>query len=190
MALVIKSEDDMKEDTEINDNNTFTLCTTGTIVGATVSALVYSAIQTTGELTASATSTGINLTGEMIALGADYIAGSMAGNTVRAFTHTAGALTGPAIKTTSQTAALGFSVLAGTMSALTTSLIIYGTKEIVSYTSKVTGDYKEILAKKVQYPVESDDILMPLENELLLLENIDECNLFDSQQKDGETTIN
>jgi hypothetical protein len=176
MAVSLNSEIDFDNTDDSKKNNTFTLCTTGTIVGATVSALVYSAIQTTGEITASVASTGINLAGETIALGTDYVVGVSAGNTVRALAHTTGALTAPTIKSTSQTAALGVSVLAGTMSAITTSLVIYGTKELITYTSKITEKYKETLAKKIQYPVESDGEILELENEPMLLLTESESN--------------
>jgi hypothetical protein len=167
MAIVIK--DNNSDIIEKENSTNLTVCTTGTIIGATVSAIVYSTVQTTGELTASVATSGINLTGEAIALGTDYLAGSVTGNTVRALTHTASALTAPTIRSTSQAVALGLSVLAGTMTALTTSLFIYGTKEVINYTSNITEKYKETLARKVQYPVESSENIIELEDEPLLL---------------------
>lgn len=69
----------------------------GTVIGATVSALIYSAISTTGDLTASATSTGIDIAGTVLGYGTELVAGSIAAGTVRGMAKTYSSVAGPAI---------------------------------------------------------------------------------------------
>jgi hypothetical protein len=137
---------------------------TGTIIGATVSAVVYSAISTTGDITASVTRAGIGVTGEIVAKGAEYVVGPIIGDTIRVFSTATGAVIEPTIKTTSRTAAVGISLLAGAGVALTTSIAIYGAKELFAYLEKYTESYKQKIAQQIQYPVEiEDDVCIFLE---------------------------
>ena len=147
----------VNENDNIPKNNTMTMCSTGTIIGATVSAIVYSAISTTGDVTASITRTGIGVTGEIVAKGVEYVVGPIVGDTIRVFSTATGAVVEPTIKTTSRTTAAGLSILAGASAALTTSIAIYGAKELFTYLEKYTEGYKRKLAQQVQYPVEMDD---------------------------------
>jgi hypothetical protein len=131
-----------------------TMNATGGIIGATVSALVYSAITTTGDIAASVTSSGISLTGEAIALGTEYIAGTMAGNSVRVATRTTSAIAGPTISTSSRTVAAGVALISGAVAAITTSLVIYGAHQAGSYLYSCTEKYKQKVAEKIQYPMD------------------------------------
>ncbi len=131
-----------------------TMNATGGIIGATVSALVYSAITTTGDIAASVTSSGISLTGEAIALGTEYIAGTMAGNSVRVATRTTSAIAGPTISTSSRTVAAGVALISGAVAAVTTSLVIYGAHQAGSYLYSCTEKYKQKVAEKIQYPID------------------------------------
>jgi hypothetical protein len=101
-----------------------TLPAAGTVIAATVTAIVYTTLSTTGEIAAAAAGTGIELTGSVLALGTDYIAGTLAGNTVRNMAKTYGAVTRPAISQGSKLGALGLSVLAGTVAAVTTTAVV------------------------------------------------------------------
>ncbi len=137
-----------------SDIFTMTIGATGGIVGATVSALVYSAITTTGDIAASVTSSGISLTGEAIALGTEYVAGTMAGNSVRVAAKTTSAIAGPTISTSSRTVAAGVALISGAVAAITTSLVMYGTQQAGSYLYSCTEKYKQKVAEKIQYPVD------------------------------------
>jgi hypothetical protein len=134
-----------------------TISAPGTIVGATVSAIVYTTLTTTGEIAASATGTGIELAGNVIAYGTELVAGSLAANTVRSFAKTYGAVAKPAIVNTSRLGALGISVLAGTGAAMTTSALVYGGKQAASYIYSYVQDYKKKVASKIQYPVTTEE---------------------------------
>ncbi len=137
-----------------SDIFTMTIGATGGIVGATVSALVYSAITTTGDIAASVTSSGISLTGEAIALGTEYVAGTMAGNSVRVAAKTTSTIVGPTISTSSRTVAAGVALISGAVAAITTSLIMYSTQQAGSYLYSCTEKYKQKVAEKIQYPVD------------------------------------
>lgn len=137
-----------------SDIFTMTVSATGGIVGATVSALVYSAIVSTGDIAASVTSSGISLTGEAIAFSTEYIAGTMAGNTVRVAARTTSAIAGPTISTSSRTVAAGIALISGAIAAVTTSLVVYGTQQAGSYLYSCTEKYKQKVAEKIQYPVD------------------------------------
>ncbi len=151
------------------DDNTFTMtmCTAGGIVGATVSALVYNTITATGDITASITQSGIDITGDLLASGTEYIGGTIAANTVRAISKTSSMLAGPAIQSTSRSAATGLSILLGGISAITTSAVIYGGKKIGEYIKYKSDEYKENIIKRVQYPMitEEDIELIEFDNE-------------------------
>jgi hypothetical protein len=142
----------------MTDTFKVTICATGTLVGATVSALVYSTLATTGDLTASLASSSISTGGELVAKGAELIAGPIAGSTIRAFTKTGSTLVKPAIENSSRTTAAGVSVLAGAGAALTTSAIIYGTKGLGNLIYKYTTEYiVPTVMTKIQYPIEAKD---------------------------------
>jgi hypothetical protein len=159
----------------MSDNYTLSICTAGTIVGASVSAIVYSAIYTAGEITGSLTSSGISISGQIVAKGADYVVGSITGDAIRGFSSATSAVAGPTISSTSRTAAAGISVIAGAGAALTTSAVIYGAKEAYAYIQR----YKEKVAQQVQYPVPCDDsaVLLLEDNSVLLLTNEPEIEL-------------
>jgi hypothetical protein len=150
---------------EKKDTLYLTLSAPGTIVGATVSALVYTTLSTTGEIAAAATSTGIELTGNILAYGTELAAGSLPAATVRAAAKTYGALAKPTISNASRLGALGISVLAGTGAALATSAIVYGGKYAGSYLYSCIEDYKQKVAKKIQYPIPSNENLLVIEED-------------------------
>jgi hypothetical protein len=135
----------------------FTMSATGTVVGATVSALVYTALSTGGELAATATGTGIELAGAAIGYGADLAIGSAAGSTVRALANGYSAVARPAISSTSKLGAAGISVLAGAGAALTTNALVYGGKKVGSYLYSRVEDYKYRVATKVQHETPLDE---------------------------------
>lgn len=165
----------------MGDAYSVTISAPGTLVGATVSALVYTTLITTGEFAASATGTGIELTGSALAYGTEMIAGSGAGSTVRALSRTYSAIAKPAIANGSRLGALGISLLAGTGAAVTTSALLYGGKRAGSYlyscmeqaqraiTNKVE-DYKTAIATKIQQPVETDNKILLIEDDIQIIE--------------------
>jgi hypothetical protein len=142
----------------MTDTFKVTICATGTLVGATVSALVYSTLATTGDLTASLASSGISSGGELLAKGAELIAGPIAGSTVRAFTKTGSTLVKPAIENSSRTTAIGLSALAGAGAAIGTSAVIYGAKGLSNLIYKYTTEYiVPTVMTKIQHPIEAKD---------------------------------
>ena len=151
-----------------------TMNATGGIIGATVSALVYSAITTTGDIAASVTSSGISLTGEAIALGTEYIAGTMAGNSVRVATRTTSAIAGPTISTSSRTVAAGVALISGAVAAVTTSLVIYGAHQAGSYLYSCTEKYKQKVAEKIQYPMDISEFEKGTVEELISFDDENE----------------
>jgi hypothetical protein len=163
----------------MSDNYTLSICTAGTIVGASVSAVVYSVIYTAGEISSSIASSGISITGQIIAKGTDYVVGSTTGDVIRGFSSATSAVAGPTISSTSRTAAAGISVIAGAGAALTTSAVIYGAKEAYSYIQR----YKEKVAQQIQYPVPIDDssVILLEDNSILLLTNEQEIELKELQ---------
>lgn len=166
---------------DVNDKNEtyyFTLSAPGTFVGATVSAIVYTTLSTTGEIAAAATGSGIEIGGNILAYGTELAIGSIPAHTVRMAAKTYGAVARPAISNTSRLGALGISVLAGTGAAFTTSAVIYGSKRAVNYLYSCIEDYKLKVAQKIQHPI---PIIEPIEliqiddnNEILLLDDIKE----------------
>jgi hypothetical protein len=122
---------------------TFSVPASATLIGTTVTAVVYSVITTTGELTASATSTGIDLTGTVLGYGTELVAGSIAGNTVRGIAKTYSILAKPAITNSSRIGALGISVIAGTGATLATAALVNGSKLVGSYLYSYYKEYKE-----------------------------------------------
>ena len=64
--------------------------TIGDVVGTAVSSILYSAITTTGDVTASATEAGIEIAGAVIEYGTEIMSGKIASNTVKAITTTPG----------------------------------------------------------------------------------------------------
>jgi hypothetical protein len=166
---------------DVNDKNEtyyFTLSAPGTFVGATVSAIVYTTLSTTGEIAAAATGSGIEIGGNILAYGTELAIGSIPAHTVRMAAKTYGAVARPAISNTSRLGALGISVLAGAGAAFTTSAVIYGSKRAVNYLYSCIEDYKLKVAQKIQYPI---PIIEPIEliqiddnNEILLLDDIKE----------------
>ena len=145
-------------------SSALTMYTAGSIVGASVSAIVYSSIVTSGEITGSLVQTGINLGGSILGYGTELVAGTLAGNSVRGIAAVSGAIAGPTISSSSRTVAAGLSLIAGTVSAIATSAFLYGVKEAGSYIHSKVEDYKFQLAEKIQYPIEVDNEIV---NEVL-----------------------
>jgi hypothetical protein len=179
------------------------ISSTGSILGATMGAIVYSVISTTGDAVASATSTTIDVGGELIAKGAEYIAGPSVGNTIRVAKSAAGLMSKPIIKTYSKSGAVGLSILAGTLGAITTSAIIYGgkmlTNTIYSYTNKCVKLYNETAMNNIQYPIDISDTsdyvsdmsgnisyngIIDLDDKIILCECIECQSTFSSMSSD------
>ena len=99
---------------------------TSNIVGITISSFIYSTITTTGDITASATKTGIDIAGNILGYGTDLVAGPIAGSTVRCLANSYGSVTKHTISKSSRIGAIGISLIAYTGSALTTTAIIHG----------------------------------------------------------------
>ncbi len=137
-------------------SNTLTMYTAGSIVGASVSALVYSSIVTSGEITGSLVQTGINLGGSILGYGTELVAGTLAGNSVRGIAAVSGAIAGPTISSSSRTVAAGLSLIAGAISAIATSAFLYGAKETGTYIYTKVEDYKFQVAEKIQHPTSVD----------------------------------
>ena len=166
----------------MSEDRSLTICGPGTIVGATVSAIVYTTLTTTGEIAANATGAGIELASNAIAFGTEYVAGSIAAETIRSFGKTYGAVAKPAIINTSRLGALGLSFLAGTGAAVTTSALIYGGQCAGLYLNScielaqqklANANYKTAIASQIQHPVEFDNNVILLEDDVQLIEEID-----------------
>lgn len=146
----------------------FTMSATGAIVGATVSALVYTTLSTGGDAAASVTGSGIELAGSAIGYGTDFIIGKPAGAAVRGLAKGYSTIVRPAISSTSRLGAAGVSILAGTGAALTTNAIVYGGKKVGSYIYSRIEDYKQRAAIKVQHETPLDGFS---DMELILLDD-------------------
>ncbi len=142
--------------------NSLTMYATGSIVGASVSAIVYSSIVASGEITGSLVSSGINASGAVVGYGTELVAGTVAGNSVRALASVSGSVAKPLISSSSRTFAVGISLIAGAISAIATSAIMYGTKEAGTYIYSKVEDYKHHIAEKIQHPEEVDEELEQL----------------------------
>jgi hypothetical protein len=167
----------------MGDTCSVTISEPGTLVGATVSALVYTTLITTGEFAASAAGTGIELTGSALAYGTELVAGSdsIAGTTIRTLSRTYSAIARPAIANGSRLGALGISLLAGTGAAVTTSALLYGGKQTGSYlyscmeqaqrvwTNKIEN-YKTAIATRIQQPVETNNEILLIEDDIQIIE--------------------
>lgn len=156
-----------------NRTNSFflTLSAPGTLVGATVSAIVFTTLTTTGEIAAAATGTGIELTGNVLAYGTELTIGTLAANNIRTISRTCSAIARPTITNTSRLSALGISVLAGTGAAFTTSAIIYGGKQVSSYLYSCYEDYKQKIANTIQQPIEiSSDLIVIDDDDIQIIE--------------------
>lgn len=156
---------------DTSDIHFVTLSAPGTFIGAAVSAIVFTTLTTTGELAAAATSSGIELTGNVLAYGTEIVAGSLAANTVKTLAKTYSAVAKPAISNTTRLGALGISFLAGAGAAVATSAAIYGGKQVGSYLYSCVEEYKQKVATKIQYPIESSTQILAIENEVQLIEN-------------------
>lgn len=99
---------------------------TGDMVASAISHIVYSAVTVTGDVTASATKTGMDLAGSIIGYGTELIAGPVAGATVRCVANTYSSATKHTIAKGSRIGAIGISLLVYTGTALTTSVVIHG----------------------------------------------------------------
>jgi hypothetical protein len=165
----------------MGDAYSVTISAPGTLIGATVSALVYTTLVTTGEFAASATGTGIELTGNALAYGTELVAGSAAGTTVRTLSRTYSAVAKPAIANGSRLGALGISLLAGTGAAVTTSALLYGGKCAGSYLyscmeqaqrvwSNKVEDYKTAIATRIQQPIETENEILLIEDDIQIIE--------------------
>jgi hypothetical protein len=157
MSAELDKEAEEEKEKEKSSVLMFTMSATGAVVGATVSALVYTALSTSGEVAATATGAGIELAGAAIGYGADLTMGSAAGSTVRALANGYSAVVRPAISSTSKLGAAGISVLAGAGAALTTNALVYGGKKVGSYLYSRVEDYKYRVATKVQHETPLDE---------------------------------
>lgn len=148
----------------------FTLSAPGAIIGATVSAIVFTSLNTVGEVIAVATGTGIQVSGTILAYGTELTVGTLAANSIRTAARTYSAVATPAISNTSRLGALGISILAGTGAAFTTSAVIYGGKQVSSYLYSCYEDYKQRIARTIQHPIELDTEVLLIEDEIQLIE--------------------
>ena len=155
----------------MSDTHYLAFSAPATFVGATVTAIVYTTITTTGDIAASATGTGIELTGNVLGYGTELLAGINAGNTVRCMARSYSAIARPAITTTSRFSALGISILAGSGAALTTNAVWYGGEKIGSYLYSYYKDYKQHVITNLQpsTPVTVDITLIEDGDETMLL---------------------
>lgn len=168
----------------MSDVYSVTICAPGTLIGATVSALVYTSLITTGEIAAAVTGTGIELTGNALAYGAELVTGSHAATSIRTLAKSYGAIAKPAISNTSRLGALGISVLAGTGAAVTTSALLYGASSAghyiydcyVSTKKKLAENVKieDYIAGKIQKPVESSNEILLIEDDIQLIQDVSE----------------
>jgi len=130
----------------------FSASAAGSIVGSTVSNVIYHAISSSGEIAAEATASTIEITGNIVGLGAGILMGPIAGDTVRALAKTYSAVAKPTIHAGSKLSATGISFLAGTSAALTTIALIYGGRKTNSFIQSQYINYKKSVASKVQRP--------------------------------------
>jgi len=170
---------------EMSSNNVFsiTISSPSNIIGATVSAVVYTALTTTGEMVALGTGTGIEYTGRILGYGTDVIAGQMMGDAVRTLATTYSEYTMPTIRNTSRMSALGISVLAGATTAFTTNAVIYGTKCIGTYLYNFAKSYERNVLSTIQCPTEVINEVSIVDNDL---QNIE---IKDTQTYNTETNI-
>jgi hypothetical protein len=147
-----------------------TLSAPGTFVGATVSAIVFTTITTTGEIAAAGIGTGIDLTGNILAYGTELTVGSFAATTIRNMTRTYSAIAKPTISNTSRISALGISVVVGASAALTTSILIYSGKQFGSYLYSCYEEYKQKVANTIQHPIELSSEVLLIEDDIQLIE--------------------
>ena len=160
---------DKKDDTD--DTYYLTLSAPGAIIGATVSAIVYTTLSTTGEVAAAATGKGIELGGNLLAYGTELAFGAIPAHTVRIASKTYSAIAKPTISNTSRLGALGISVIAGAGAAFTTSAIIYGSKLAGSYLYSYIEDYKQRMAHRIQCPIEAENKILLIEDGIMLIED-------------------
>ena len=138
--------------------NKLTLYSSGGIVGASVSALVYTSLIQSGKLASSAVSSGISLSGTLVGYGAELIAGEEVADIIRQKAAVTSLIVKPHIEESSRRAATHLSVLAGGASAVATSFIMYSTSEAKTYIKQKVNDYvsgcKHYIAQTIQQPVE------------------------------------
>jgi len=153
---------------------------TGSFVGSAVSNVIYTALATSGEVAAQATESGIEFTGNMIGLGTDAFIGPIAGNAVRAFARTYGAVVRPAITTSSKLGAAGISFVAGTGAALTATAVVYGGRKLGSYFRSTYVNYKKSVASNIQYPVPS---FAPM-RDVICMDDLEDLQILDGEEDD------
>ena len=107
-------------------------------------------------------------------MGTEYIAGTMAGNSVRVATRTTSAIAGPTISTSSRTVAAGVALISGAVAAVTTSLVIYGAHQAGSYLYSCTEKYKQKVAEKIQYPMDISEFEKGTVEELISFDDENE----------------
>ena len=105
--------------------------TLGDVVGTAVSSILYSAITTTGDVTASATEAGIEIAGAVIEYGTEIMSGKIASNTVKAITKSYSKSAKYSISKGSLIGATCLSLIAYTGTSLTTTAVVY-TGRIIS----------------------------------------------------------
>jgi hypothetical protein len=168
LSLIAPNNENQKKDAYY-----FTISAPGSLVGATVSAIVYTTLSTTGDVAAAVTGTGIELGGNLLAYGTELAIGSIPAHTVRMTAKTYGAVIRPAISNTSRLGALGISLLAGAGAALTTSAVIYGGQRTGAYLYSFIEDYKQKVAMKIQYPIESKNYILQIDDDIQIIEDKD-----------------
>jgi hypothetical protein len=171
MSIFIKSPNIEKDKQDEQDGLHISVSAPGTLIGATVSAIVYTTLSTTGEIVAVATGTSIELSGNILAYGTELTFGSLPAETIRMAAKTYGALARPAISNSSRLGALGISVIAGTGAALTTSALIYGGKQTHAFLYSCIENYKQTIPLKIQYPIELDTTILIIDDDTLLIDD-------------------
>jgi len=106
-----------------------------TILGTTLSAIVYTVVSTAGDTTASAAKLGIELAGKLLGYGTDMVAGPIAGNTVRYVANSYSDITKHTIVKSTRIGAVSLSIVAGTGVVLTTLAVSHGSTMIANYIS-------------------------------------------------------
>ena len=104
-----------------------------TILSTTLSAIVYTAVSTAGDATASAAKLGIELAGKLLGYGTDMVAGPIAGNTVRYISNSYSDITKHTIVKSTRIGAVSLSLVAGTGVILTTLAVSHGSNIITNY---------------------------------------------------------
>jgi hypothetical protein len=107
----------------------------GMTAGVVVAAMTYAAAEHSSHAVATVTGKGIHVAGQLVGAGADWIAGPVAGTTVRIVSSAAAETTKQSILTSGR---LGSAAIAATAGAVTALTITLGTR-LVQYTVEYGG---------------------------------------------------